>query len=169
MASVEIGPLANHLDDDEVKALQRGLSEHGLPELENVDDGESNVLDPDIDDDVLADFLDRLDANDAACDIYLPSEFEDVVEAAGKRVGSAHALMLALDGLKDDFFVEDEDDEEDEDYEEVEDDEEGGHFVVDDEPSDIELKDEQLRSLWKLLYKGAKTCVSKGSCLFIHA
>jgi hypothetical protein len=173
MASVEISALSNHLEEDEISALSKGLDEHGIPDLEGVEDAEALLLDSGLDDDILADFLDQLDASEAACDVYLPVEFEEVVEAGGYRFGSSHALLLALESLKDELAI-DEDEEEgaaaagggDDEFEDLDD--ESGSYAADDEPSAIELKDEQLRSLWKLFHKGARVSISRNLCLFVH-
>src|SRR5690606_25932482 len=128
------------------------------------------VLDRDLDDDVITDFIDRLDANDASADIYLPIDFEDILDVDGFRIGSIHALILVLDSLKEDFFVDDEEDEdedEDVDYEDDEEDDEGSDlFGADDD--EVEVKDERLRHIWRVMHKGAKAAARKNACLFVR-
>jgi hypothetical protein len=173
MASLELSPLSEHLDEDEVASLSTALTESGARRLELDDSGDPVLLDGNLDDDIFASFLDRLDANYASCDIYVPADFEDVVEVAGNRVGSAHALMLVLEGMKDEFFAEeDEEEEEEEEYEayEDEDEEEAAdeeELAAEDDEED-QLKNEQMRHIWRVMYRGAKTCVSRGLCLFVH-
>ncbi len=170
MATLELGTLSEHLENDQVKAVQRALAESGAPGLAVDDHAEAIVLDRDLDDDVLVNFFDRLDANDASADIYLPIDFEEVLDVNGMRVGSAHSLILVLESLKEDFFVEEEEDEEEEEEEaeyEEDEDEEGGELfeAEDDEP---EVKDDRLRHIWRVIHKGAKTSVRKNLCLFVR-
>jgi hypothetical protein len=117
MATLELGSLSEHLEADQVKAVRKALSEVGAPPLPADDHADAVVLDRDIDDDVLTDFFDRLDANDASAEVYLPIDFEDVIDVDGMRVGSLHALILVLESLKEDFFVEEDEDEEEEEEE----------------------------------------------------
>jgi hypothetical protein len=170
MATLELGTLSEHLENDQIKALQRALAESGAPALSVDDHAETIVLDRDLDDDVLVDFFDRLDANDASADIYLPADFEEVIEVDGMRVGSAHALILVLESLKEDFFVEEEEDEEeeDEDYEYEEDEDEEGSEMFENDDEEVEVKDDRLRHIWRVMHKGAKTSVRKNLCLFVR-
>jgi hypothetical protein len=175
MASLELTPLSEHLDEDEIDALASALAETGAGALDVDEDGDPLVLDSALDDDIFADFLDRLEANEASCDIYLPVEFEDAIEVGGQKIGSAQALMLVLESMKEDFFVEDEEEEDD-----AGDDEELDDFVdLDDEdeaagPYDtggdgaIELKDEELRKMWRQMYRGAKSAITRRLALFVH-
>jgi hypothetical protein len=171
MATLELGTLSEHLENDQIKAVQRALTESGAPALSGDDHAETIVLDRDLDDDVLVDFFDRLDANDASADIYLPIDFEEVIEVDGMRVGSAHALILVLESLKEDFFVDEEEEEEEEEaedyeYDEDEDEENGDMFEADDD--EPEVKDDRLRRIWHVMHKGAKTSVRKNLCLFVR-
>ena len=174
MASLELTPLSEHLDNDEIEALTGALAETGIGPLDIDEDGDPIVLDSALDDDIFADFLDRLAANEASCDIYVPSEFEDAVEVAGHKVGSAHALMLVLESMKEDFFVEDEDDDAEAeevevagDFAELEDEDEASVFEAGSEAA-IELKDEELRKMWRQMYRGAKSAVARKLALFVH-
>jgi hypothetical protein len=169
MATLELSTLSEHLEADQIKAVKKALAEAGAGALTGDDHAETSVLDRNVDDDVLTDFMDRLDANDAAADIYVPVDFEDVIEVDGLRIGSTHALDLILDSLKEDFFVTEEDDDEDDDEDAGDDDDE------DDDEADLEaddeedsLKDVRLQHVWKLLSKGAKTATKKGLCLFVR-
>jgi hypothetical protein len=170
MATLELGTLSEHLENDQIKALQRALAESGAPALTADDHAETIVLDRDLDDDVLVDFFDRLDANDASADIYLPTDFEEVIEVDGTRVGSAHALILVLESLKEDFFVEEEEEEEeeDEDFEYEEDEDEEGSELFENDDEEVEVKDDRLRHIWRVMHKGAKTSVRKNLCLFVR-
>ena len=170
MATLELGTLSEYLEVDQIKAVKKALAEVSAPPLPSDDHSDTVVLERDLDDDVLTDFFDRLDANDASAEIYLPIDFEDVVDVDGLRVGSAHALILVLDSLKEDFFVE-EDEEDDEEEEEEEDDDEDAEDSADLFDADVDavqLKDERLRVIWRAMHKGAKTCVKKNLCLFVR-
>ena len=169
MATLELGSLSEHLEVDQIKAVRKALAEVGAPPLPADDHADAAVLDRDIDDDVLTDFFDRLDANDASAEVYLPIDFEDVLDVDGVRIGSLHALILVLESLKEDFFVEEEEDEEEEEEEaELDDDEEDGSDLFEDDDDEVEVKDERLRHIWRVLHKGAKTGVRKNVCLFVR-
>ena len=171
MATLELGSLSEHLEVDQIKAVKRALAEVGAPPLPADDHADVMVLDREIDDDVLTDFFDRLDANDASAEVYLPIDFEDVLDVDGVRVGSLHALVLVLDSLKEDFFVEEEADEEEEEEEEeaeFDDDDEDGSDLFEDDDDEVEVKDERLRHIWRVMHKGAKTGVRKNVCLFVR-
>jgi hypothetical protein len=174
MASLELTPLSEHLDDDEIEALASALAETGAGALDVDEDGDPLVIDSALDDDIFADFLDRLEANEASCDIYLPVEFEDAIEVGGQKVGSAQALMLVLESMKEDFFVEDDEDEdeggeEDElgDFDDLDEDETAGLYDGGGDGG-IELKDEELRKMWRQMYRGAKSAIARRLALFVH-
>lgn len=174
MASIELGPLSQHIDADDIATIESAFADADI-DLDLDDEADGRLLDGNLDDDLLADFLDRLDANGAACDIYIPGDFEDPVEAADHTIGSSHALLMVLEELQDDLFASEDEEEEEaaaadsdsEDFDEFEDDDEpqaryGGHG------ESVDIQDEQLRALWKLLYKGARTAIRDRVCLFIH-
>lgn len=183
MATLELSTLTDKLEEDELSQL---LSEYevqteGGP-LDIDDVAEQAVLDNGIDDDNFDDFLDKLDANDASADIYLPTDFEEIFEVGELRVGSAHALLLVLENLREDFSAEGEDDDdeeeeieesegfEDDDVLDFDDDDDGetdGLFGDDESP--VGMKEEQLRHIWKLMYQGAKASIRRGLCLFVHS
>lgn len=173
MASIEIGPLSHHLDEEELKAADKAFAEADI-ELDLDEEADSRLVEVDIDEDLLADFMDQLDANDAACDVYVPSDFEDIIEVSGYRIGSAHALLLVLEEIRDDIFEsEDEEEEaedEDEDYGDYDEDEGEDESYGRGSGADAshQLKDEHMRALWKTVVKAAKTCVREGTCLFVH-
>ncbi len=168
MATIELGPLTEHFEPSEVAAIAAALraADHGTLELS--DDAQAAVLERNLDDDLLADFRDQLEANDAACDIYLPLDFEDPVDAAGYVVGSAQALLMVLDEIKDDLFAEVSDDEDTETADYDDDDE---RLADDDEDEDdpMELKDERLRGLWKLLHQGATQSLRDNLALIVRS
>lgn len=172
MASIELAPLSAHLESDEVKAALASARDAGARDLALDEEGDSVILERDMDTDLFADFMDQLDANEAACDIYMPGDFEEVFEIAGYRVGSAHALVLVLEELKEDYFVDDdaEDSEEAEDYEEFEDYADEDEDLADgDRDETMELKDQQFRHFWKVMHNAGRTAVARGVCLFLHS
>ena len=146
MAEIEIAQLGDRLSDEEIVQLAGALEELGAPALPKSDDGTALSM-GDIDDDVLTEFLDRLDAHDIAAAIYLPMEFDGVVEVAGMRVASAVTLIDILDEMKDELSVEEEEEEEDEDDDEDMDDE--------------DILAGQLKMCWRMFYDSAHTAVDK--------
>lgn len=170
MASIELGPLSQYLDGEELAAITQAFQEVDI--ALNIDqEVDARLLEGDIDEDIFADFLDRLDAQHASCDIYVPGDFEEVIEAGGYTIGSTQALMLALDEMRDDLASDDEEaeeEEEDEDFEEFEDDEDEGRFGGGSSSKAVHIQESELRHLWKTLYKGARTCAKDNICLFVY-
>jgi len=151
MAEIVVAPLAERLSEEEIAELAKELPRVGA-RLPDTDDGETQTLARRIDEDVLAEFWDRLDSYDAACDVYLPVEFEGRVEIGDIRVGSAPVLAEILEELRDEFGAV----EKDEDAE--------------DEPADDEYRDPmegQLKNLWGLVMEGAQAAVDRKLALFL--
>jgi hypothetical protein len=149
MAEIEIGPLSERLSDDEIHDLHGRLDRLGVAGLPRGDDtggGKADVVDSS----AMEELLDRLDAHDVACEIYVPVEFDGRVEVAGWRVGSVNALIDALDEVKDELDLEEEEDEEEEDEDEDEDD-----------PFEMGAKKSELLRCWKHLYDGAQTALEQ--------
>lgn len=184
MATLELGTLSDKLDEDDLAVLleeYQSQTDGGPLDIDDV--AERAVLDNGIDDDIFVDFLDKLEANEASADVYLPTDFEEIFEVGELRVGSAHALLLVLENLREDFAAEDEDEEEveiEEDEEAFVEDDDAMAFDGDDDTdeteglfgddeSPIEMKEVQLRHIWKLMYQGAKTSIRRGLCLFVHS
>ena len=113
MADIEIGALTDRLSDDEITDLKARLERMGAPKLEGGDEKDTVPI-GDLDDDVLTEFLDRLDGNDAAAEIYLPIEFDGTIEIGDLRVGSVIFLQDVLEEMKDELVAEEEDDEDEE-------------------------------------------------------
>lgn len=170
MASIELCPLSTHFDDSDIDALEEALSEAGSTPLDIDEDADSQLLQKDVDDDMLAELFDRLSVNDAACDVYVPPDFEDAVEIDGTRVGSAHVLLLALQELSEELGGGNEDDEEDEEYEEYdeEEDEYPGSILGGDDDDEFNLKEAELRRICKVLQQGARLCIKRGVAMFIN-
>jgi hypothetical protein len=154
MAEIEIGPLTDRLSDDEIADLKARMERMGAPKLPDGDEKEVASVGDGLDDDVLVEFLDRLDGHDVAAEIYLPVEFDGAVEVADLRVGSAPALLDVLEELKDELTAEDEDEEEEEDEE-------------DDEEARVHGR--ELRRAWKLFHDGAQAAVERQLPLHIKA
>jgi hypothetical protein len=169
MASLELGPLSNFLEEEEIRTIHGVLEDHGAPHFKDGDD-DSHLIEASLDEDLLADFMDQLEANEAGCEYYLPVEFEDVLDAAGYRVGSAHALLLALANMRDDMGIDEDDDDEidddadSEDYDEMDD----GAVDIDDEPSAIDLKDQHMRHLWRAFHRGATAAITRNLVLVVQ-
>jgi hypothetical protein len=174
MAEIEIAPLADRLGDEEIGELKNELEKIGAPRLPAaIDDGAAGKLATGIDDDVLAEFFDRLEAYDIACEIYLPAEFEGRVEIGDKRVGSAHTLLEVLEELKEELLMEEDDEDEDEDLDDDEDEEDDDEDEEEDDDDDygdnLELIDEQLRKVWKIVYNGAQTAMERKLPLYVRS
>ncbi len=147
MAEIELGPLSDSLEDDEVKLLRRLLDQAGA-KLATDDDHATQTIASRLDEDAMTEFVDRLEAHDIAADIYLPVEFEGRLKVGDYRVASSHALTDVLLELKEELAV-DEEEEKDED----DDDEEMG-----DEGTVIEA---QLRNIWRLVTDAAGRSIEK--------
>jgi hypothetical protein len=166
MATVELGSLSQHFDEDEVAAIRKALRKHDV----TLEDGDHDtvVVAKDLDPDVVADFLDRLDAHDVSADIYVPAEFDGVVKVGPLKVGSAHGLVTVLEEMKEELLADDEDEEDEDD-----DDEDDDDLVDEDQEDDYEAsgslraKDDQLRVLWRLLFKAAGEAADRGTVLFV--
>jgi hypothetical protein len=153
MPEIEIGPLSERLSDEEIVELANGLEELGAPRLPKAAD-DSTVSVGDVEEDSLSEFLDRLEAHDIACEIYLPVEFEGRIEVAGLRVGSASTLLDVLEELKDELSI-DEDEDEDEEEEELD---EADEMIA-----------AKAKHVWKLLFDGAQGAMEKHLPLLLQS
>jgi hypothetical protein len=158
MAEIEIGPLSDRLGDDEVAELAVKLDKLGAPHLPTADESAGVTVAAEVDGSALTEFMDRLEAHDIACEIYLPMDFEGRVEVGDYRFGSAAVLLEVLEEMKDELAPEDEEEGDyEEDEEELEDDEED----EEDEYDDMNLIDAKIRRLWKMVYDGAQTALDR--------
>ncbi len=155
MSEIELAPLTDRLEDDEVKTLQKLLDQTGV-KFTNMDDSTTQTIAARLDEDAMTEFMDRLDAHDLAADIYLPVEFEGRLTVGDYQVASAQALVDVLEEIKDELAVEDEeaDEEEDEDEDDYE-----------DEGTVIEA---QLRNIWKLVTDGCREAIDKNLPLHLR-
>ena len=156
MAAIELISLPEHLDSEELDELRAALSEAEAPALPP-EDGEPAVIVGRLDSDVLDEFMDRLDGEDAACDLYLPVEFDVTLEVADRRVGSLQKLLDTLEELRDDMGI----DEDEVDADDIDEDEPEGL-------NDIELIDAALRQVWHYLRDGADTATDRSLALLVR-
>jgi hypothetical protein len=145
MAEIEIRPLTDRLSDEEIAELSAQMDKLGAPPLPHSDNNEVVHVGEGLDDNVLAEFFDRLESQDAAAEIYLPVEFEGNMEVAGMRVTSLSHLVEVLDELKDELDSEEDEVDEDDD-------------AFDD---DSKILSEQLREAWKLFHSGALAAIER--------
>lgn len=120
MAEIEIGPLHDRLSDDEVADLAKKIDKKGYGKLPAGDEKSLAIQGETVDGPALTDLIDRLDAYDAAAEIYVPLEFDGQIEVGDLRIGSLPALLDALEELTEDLEEENDEDEESEDDEEEE-------------------------------------------------
>ena len=147
MAEVRLLPLEETLSANELAELTKQLRELGvetLPEGDDVADFSDAMSE-----DQLTDFMDKLEAHEIACDVYLPVEFEGRVVVGDYSVGSAFTLADALDELREELNIEGEADEDSE------------IAVVDDEDDRLELVEEQLTHAWQVFSRAAGAAATR--------
>jgi hypothetical protein len=142
MAELRLMPLDEVLSEKQLHTLEKQLKEHGIKDLPLGEDVEVE-LDEALSEDQLTDFMDRLEAHDLACDLYLPVEFEGRIKLGDQGVGSAYALLDALEEIREELGLEEEEEEEEE------------------EELDLDFMEEQLHYSWRTFLKAANTCVEK--------
>jgi hypothetical protein len=156
MSEIELAPLSETLDDDELKTLQKLLEQAGARFGGN-DDQTRHKIATRLDEDAMTEFLDRLEAHDMAADIYVPAEFEGRLHVGDYRVASA---QLLAEEMKDELAVEEDKEEyEDEEAEEEEDDA---------EEDDSTVIEAQLRHIWQLVSDGCNEAVEKNVPLYLR-
>jgi hypothetical protein len=148
MSELRLIPLDEVLSKSHLKALERELAEQGIEDIPLGNDGDVD-LEEVLTEDQLTDFMDRLDARDLACDVYLPLEFEGRVEIGERGVGSVYALLDVLEELREELDIDEEEDEEEE------------------EEIDLGVIEEQLRSTWRTFLRVANTCVEKQVPMYV--
>ena len=158
MSAIELAPLSDRLDEEEVKSLGRLLAQAGA-KLPAMDDHTTHTFAKRLNEEAMTEFLDRLDAHDVAADIYLPLEFEGPLTVGDYRVVSAYALQETLEEMKEELAIEDEEpDDEDEDE-----DDDGGEEL--DEGSVIEA---QMRHIWQLVTDACSESIEKNLPLHLR-
>jgi hypothetical protein len=164
MAEIELAPLSQRLDDDEIKLLGKRLKDLGVTGFERGggDDGLGHTIAARISEEALTEFLDRLDAHDLGAEIYLPLEFDGRVTVGDYRIASAQALADVLEEMKEELGVDEEDEYEDEDEEEEDEEEEA------EEEEDGTVIEAQLRNIWQLVSDGVAECIDKSLPLHLQ-
>jgi hypothetical protein len=158
MSEIELGPVSERLDDEEMKTLSRLLDQVGARYPVNDENQTTSTIATRLSEDAMTEFLDRLEAHDIAADIYLPVEFEGRLAVGDYRVASAQSLADVLEEMKEELAVE-EDTYDDEADEEEEDDEE------EDEGTVIEA---QLRNIWRLVNDASGEALDKSVPLHLR-
>lgn len=161
MSEIEIAPLSETLDDDELKTLQKLVEQAGA-KLSADDDQTRHKIATRLDEDAMTEFLDRLEAHDMAADIYIPVEFEGRLHVGDYRIASAQLLGDVLEEMKDELDVEEEEEEEEEADDAEEEEEEEA------EEEDTTVIEAQLRHIWKLVSDGCAEAVEKSLPLHLR-
>jgi len=158
MSEIELGPVSERLDEEEIKTLGRLLDQAGAKYPLNDENQTSQIIASRLSEDAMTEFLDRLEAHDIAADMYLPTEFEGRLSVGDYRVASAQTLVDILEEMKEELAVEEDDDYDDEeDEEEDEEDEDEGTVI-----------EAQLRNIWRLVNDAAGESVDKGIPLHLR-
>ena len=99
MPELRLCPISETLDEPQLERLNVFLKEvdaGALPPEQDELDVEESLSDTQLDD-----FMDKLEAHEIACALYVPVEFEGRTDLGdGQTVGSTHALINALDELR---------------------------------------------------------------------
>jgi hypothetical protein len=156
MAEIELGPLSDRLDDDEMKTLHKLVEQAGA-RLAAIDDRTTHTIAKRLPEDAMTEFLDRLEAHDMAADIFLPVEFDGRLHVGDLRVASAVSLSETLEEMKEELSIEDDEYEEDDaDEEDAEDDTEEGTVI-----------EAQLRNIWQLVFDACGEALDKHVALHL--
>ena len=158
MSEIELGPVSERLDEEELKNLQRLLDQAGAKYALNDDNQPTQTIAARLSEEALTEFLDRLDAHDLAADIFLPAEFDGLLTVGDYRFGSTQALVDVLEEMKEELAVEEDAFEADEDDEEEEEEEEDEGTVI----------EAQLRNIWRLVNDACGESVDKGIPLHLR-
>jgi len=157
MSAIELAPLSDRLDEEDVKTLRRLLEQAGA-KLSDAEDHTTQTFAKRLSEEAMTEFLDRLDAHDVAADIYLPVEFEGQLAVGEYKVASAYALQETLEEMKEELAIEDDDFDEDE-----EDEDEDSEEM--DEGSVIEA---QMRNIWQLVTDACSESIEKSAPLHLR-
>jgi len=157
MSAIELAPLSDRLDEDELKTLAHLLEQAGA-KLPAMDDHTTQTFAKRLSEEAMTEFLDRLDAHEIAADIYLPVEFEGPLTVGDYKVASALVLQDTLEEMREELAIEDDDD----DYDEDSDEDDGEEM---DEGSVIEA---QMRNIWQLVTDACSESIEKTSPLHLR-
>jgi Ran GTPase-activating protein (RanGAP) involved in mRNA processing and transport len=159
MSEIELGPVSERLDEEEIKTLGRLLDQAGAKYPLNDENQTSQIIASRLSEDAMTEFMDRLEAHDIAADFYLPIEFEGRLSVGDYRVASSQTLVDVLEEMKEELAVEEDDEYDDDEEDEDEDDED------EDEGTVIEA---QLRNIWRLVNDASGESLDKGIPLHLR-
>ncbi len=157
MSEIELGPVSERLEDEEIKTLHRLLDQAGAKYSAHEENQTTQIIASRLSEDAMTEFLDRLEAHDMAADIYLPAEFEGRLTVGDWRVGSAQSLIDVLEEMKEELAVEEEDFDEYDDEEEEE-----------EEPDEGTVIEAQLRNIWRLVHDACADSLDKNVPLHLR-
>jgi len=143
MPELRLLALDDVLGAADIKKIQQELTELEADALPEGDDYEA--IDEVLSENQLTDFMDLLDAQDMACSIYLPVEFDAQIEVESHTVGSVFSLLEALEDLREEMALEEE-------LEEA---------PGDDEELELEVIEEQLAYAWRTFFRAATRSVDQ--------
>jgi hypothetical protein len=141
MSEIELGPVSERLDEEEIKTLGRLLDQAGAKYPLNDEKETSQIIASRLSEDAMTEFMDRLEAHDIAADFYLPIEFEGRLAVGDFRVASGQTLVDILEEMKEELAVEEDDEYEDD--EEEEEDDETAEALEELENQELQLLDEE--------------------------
>jgi hypothetical protein len=156
MAEIELGPLSDRFDDDEMKTLNKLLEQAGA-RASLSDDQTTHTIAKRLSEDAMTEFLDRLEAHDMAADIFLPVEFEGRLHVGDYRVASGVLLAETLEEMKEELSIEDDDYDEEEESEEDEEEMDEGTVI-----------EAQLRNIWQLAVDACGESLDKNMALHLR-
>jgi hypothetical protein len=159
MSEIELAPLSETLDEDELKTLHKLLEQAGA-RFSGSEDQTRHKIATRLDEDAMTEFLDRLEAHDIAADIFVPVEFEGRLHVGDYRVASSQQLVEVLEEMKDELDVEEEQEEGEEDEFEEEEEEE--------EEDDTTVIEAQLRHIWQLVADACSESLEKNVPLHLR-
>jgi hypothetical protein len=159
MSEIELAPLSETLDEDELKTLHKLLEQAGA-RFAGSEDQTRHKIATRLDEDAMTEFLDRLEAHDIAADIFVPVEFEGRLQVGDYRVASSQQLVDVLEEMKDELDVEEEPEEAEEGELEEEED--------DDEEDDTTVIEAQLRHIWQLVADACSESLEKNVPLHLR-
>lgn len=157
MAEIELGTLSDRLSDDEVDLVQKRLAAHLGEDFDGFPDGDtsaSGTMADDLEEDPLAEFMDRLDSFDLGCEYYLPLEFDGKVDCGDFCVASLYTLADVLEEMMDDLDIEDPDDDVDDSEEDL--------------AGDLEILQSRLRGLWRIFYDAVTEAIDTRLALMVR-
>lgn len=157
MSEIELGPVSDRLEDEEIKTLHRLLDQAGAKYSAQEDHQTTQTIAARLSEDAMTEFLDRLEAHDMAADIYLPTEFEGRLSIGDWRVASAQSLIDVLEEMKEELAVEEDEYADDDDEEEEEDEAEEGTVI-----------EAQLRNIWRLVNDACAESLDKNVPLHLR-